>query len=154
MSRVPRRVDDFAALDAAFTLPDHIEDVKLRELYEVLVNRMRAEAADLPMNTVQQLLIERIAYNYIVMREKERGALGGFHNTNSQKDFNTFWLSMTQEFNRMLTKAEVMSGQERKALLREVQQLILNTVNHAVTDPRMRSSLLTSMATAFDNVKI
>lgn len=154
MSRVPRRVDDFAALDTAFTLPDHIEDAKLRELYEVLVIRMRAEAADLPMNTVQQLLIERIAYNYIVMREKERGALGGFNNTNSQRDFNTFWLSMTQEFNRMLTKAEVMSGQERKALLREVQQLILNTVNHAVTDPRTRSSLLTSMASAFENVKI
>jgi hypothetical protein len=154
MPRVPRRVEDFAALDAAFTLPEHIEDVKLRELYEVLISRMRAEAADLPMNTVQQLLIERIAYNYIVMREKERGALGGFHNTNSQRDFNAFWLSMTQEFNKMLTKQEVMSGQERKALLREVQQLILNTVNHAVTDPRMRSSLLTSMASAFENVKI
>jgi hypothetical protein len=149
-----RRLDDFAALDTAFTLPEHIEDPKLRELYEVLITRMREEAKDLPMNTVQQLLIERIAYNYIVMREKERGALGGFNSTNAQRDFNTFWLSMTQEFNRMLTKAEVLSGTERKALLREVQQLILHTVNHSVTDPRMRSSLLTSMATAFENVKI
>jgi hypothetical protein len=149
-----RRNDDIAALDGAFTLPDHVDDPKLRELYEVLIHRMQDEAKDLPMNTVQQLLIERIAYNYIVMREKERGALGGFPNTNSQRDFNTFWLSMTQEFNRMLTKAEVLSGQERKALLREVQQLILNTVNHAVTDPRMRSSLLTSMASAFEAVKI
>jgi hypothetical protein len=150
----PRRIDDFAALDAAFTLPEHITDARLRELYEVLVARMREEAKDLPMNTVQQLMIERIAYNYIVMREKERGALGGFSTTNQQRDFNQFWLSMTQEFNRMLTKAEVLSGQERKTLLREVQQLILNTVNHSVTDPRMRSSLLTSMATAFENVKI
>jgi hypothetical protein len=154
MPRLPRRIDDFAALDGAFTLPDHIEDTKMRELYEVLVIRMREEAKDLPMSTVQQLLIERIAYNYIVMREKERGSLGGFANANSQRDFNAFWLSMTQEFNRMLTKSEVMTGQERKALLREVQQLILNTVNHSVTDPRMRSSLLTSMASAFDNVRI
>lgn len=151
---MPRRIEDFATLDAAFTLPDHIDDIRMRELYEILISRMREEAKDLPMNTVQQLLIERIAYNYIVMREKERGLLGGFATTNSQRDFNSFWLSMTQEFNRMLTKTEVMTGQERKALLREVQQLILNTVNHAVTDPRTRSSLLTSMASAFDNVKI
>ena len=64
--------DDFAPLDGAFYLPEHIEDTNLRQLYEVLVSRMRREAATLPMNTVQQLLIERIAYNYIVMREKER----------------------------------------------------------------------------------
>lgn len=151
---MPRRKDDFAELDGAFFLPDHIDDPKMRELYEVLVARMRTEAVDLPMNTVQQLLIERIAYNYIVMREKERGAQGGFNSTSMQKDFNTFWLSMTQEFNRMLAKTDTLSGHERKALLREVQQLILTTVNQSVSDPRTRSNLLTTMAAAFENVKI
>lgn len=150
---MPRRSDDYAALDGAFT-SDHIEDLAMKDLYEVLVARMRKEAQDLPMNTVQQLLIERIAYNYIVMRSKERGDQGGFTTTAAQKDFNTFWLSMTQEFNRMLTKSESMNGSERKALLREVQQLILNTVNASVNDPRTRSNLLTSMAAAFENVKI
>ncbi len=151
---MPARKDDFAALDGAFFLPEHIEDPKLRDLYEVLVARMRKEASDLPMNTVQQLLIERIAYNYIVMRSKERGELGGFNTTAVQKDFNTFWLSMTQEFNRMITKADQMAGADRKQLLREVQQLILQTVNSSVTDPKTRSNLLTSMATAFEHVKI
>jgi hypothetical protein len=146
--------DDFAPLDGAFYLPDHIDNPPLRELYEVIVARMRNEAKDLPMNTVQQLLIERIAYNYVVMREKERGALGGFNTTAVQKDFNTFWLSMTQEFNRMLVKSEALTGHERKELLREIQQVIFRSVNEAVSDPRTRSNLLSSMATAFEKVKI
>lgn len=145
------RLDD---LDAAFTLPEIVEDEKLRGLYEVLVHRMRAEAKDLPMNTVQQLLIERIAFNYIIMRSRENGALGGFTSANVQKEFNAFWLSMTQEFNRMLVKAESLSGNERKTLLREVQQLILQTVNASVNDPKTRSDLLVNMAAAFENVKI
>lgn len=146
--------DDLTALDDAFHLPENIEDERLRGLYEVLVARMRSEASELPMNTVQQLLIERIAYNYIVLRDRENGAMGGFATANAQKDFNTFWLSMTQEFNRMLCKSETMSGSERKALLREVQQLILQTVNSSVNDPKTRSNLLVSMAAAFENVKI
>lgn len=146
-----RRLED---LDSAFELPENIEDEKLRTLYEVLVYRMRREAKNLPMNTVQQLLIERIAFNYIVMRLRERGELGGFATANASKDFNTFWLSMTQEFNRLLTKADTMGGNERKELLREIQQLILQTVNASVNDPKTRSDLLVNMASAFENVKI
>lgn len=146
--------DDLAALDDAFHLPENVTDNRMRNLYEVLVARMRHEAADLPMNTVQQLLIERIAYNYIIMRERENGANGGFGTSNAQKDFNTFWLSMTQEFNRMLCKAETMNGNERKALLKQVQQVILSTVDKSVTDPKTRSTLLINMASAFETVKI
>jgi hypothetical protein len=146
--------EDWSNLDGAFFLPEAIEDSRMRDLYEVLIARMRHEARDLPMNTVQALLIERIAYNYIILRVKESGENGGFQTTAAQKDFNTFWLSMTQEFNRMLSKAETMNGNERKALLREVQRLIVTSVNQAVSDPRTRSNLLTSMASAFDQVKI
>lgn len=142
------------ALDGAFHLPENVEDERLRTLYEVLVHRMRAEAKDLPMNTVQQLLIERIAYNYIVMRQREADLENGFSTATAQKDFNTFWLSMTQEFNKMLVKAESMAGNERKQLLKEVQQLILQTVNSSVHDPKTRSALLVNMASAFENVKI
>jgi hypothetical protein len=140
------------ALDDAFHLPDTITDVRLRRLYEVLVFRMRAEARDLPMNTVQQLLIERIASNYVYMRDKENS--GQFASPASQKDFNTFWLSMTQEFNRMLTKADTLSGNDKRNLLRDVQRTILATVNGSVQDPKTRAALLRNMAAAFENVKI
>ncbi len=141
-------------LDAAFELPDVVKDEKLRGLYEVLVFRMRDEAKHLPMNTIQQLLIERIAYNYIVLRSKERGELGGFNTASIQKDFNTFWLSMTQEFNRMLGKTEPMNGVERKALLKEIQQLIISTVSASVPDAKTRSDVLVSLAAAFETTKI
>lgn len=141
-------------LDAAFTLPELVEDARLRSLYEVLVQRMRKEAEQLPMNTVQQLLIERIAYNYIIMRARENGDFGGTGTPSAQKEFNAFWLSMTQEFNRMLSKAEQIGGHERKNLLREIQQIILQTVNSSVNDPKTRSDILVSMAAAFEHIKI
>ena len=148
------RSTDLDSLDAAFDLPDTITDPKLRGLYEVLVARMRDEAKHLPMNTVQQLLIERIAYNYIVMRHKERGDLGGFGSTNVQKDFNTFWLTMTAEFNKMLSKGpEPMVGSERKVLLREIQQIVVNTVS-TVVDPKTRGVLLETMAANFEKAGI
>lgn len=151
MAEQPEPLD---ALDEAFHLPENIEDTRLRTLYEVLVHRMRTEAKGLPMTTVQQLLIERIAYNYVVMRDRENGHHGGFQSSTSAKDFNTFWLSMTQEFNRMLTKQETMSGNERKTLLKDIQQTIFATINKSVQDPKTRSHLLVNFAAAFDDIKI
>ena len=141
--------DDLRDLDAAFELPEVVTDPKLRGLYEVLIARMRAEAAHLPMNTVQQLLIERIAFNYIVLRSKERGELGGFAHSNVQKDYNTFWLSMTAEFNRLLGRHGDMPAADRRALLREIQQIIMSTVS-TVDDPTQRTALMDRFATAFE----
>jgi hypothetical protein len=140
-------------LDAAFELPDIITDQKLRALYEVLVHRMRYEARDLPMNTVQQLLIERIAYNYIVLRSKERGELGGFSHSTVQKDFNSFWLSMTAEFNRLMGKTEGVVANERKTMGKQMQTIILNTLSQ-VTDAKVRSELLQKLAVEFDKAGI
>lgn len=148
------RENPLESLDGAFHLSETITDTRWRSLFEVLIFRMRQEAADLPMNTVQQLLIERIARNYIELRMREDGELDGFSSASAQKEFNTFWLSMTQEFNKMLTKQETLSGNERKTLLREVQQTILKTVNNSVSDPKTRSTLLVNMAAAFEHVKI
>lgn len=140
-------------LDAAFELPDIIEDTKLRALYEVLVHRMRDEARAMPMNTVQQLLIERIAYNYIVLRSKERGDLGGFAHATVQKDFNTFWLTMTAEFNKTLGKSTPMNAADRKVLMKEMQQIIVSTLA-TVSDPRVRNELMEKMAVAFETAGI
>jgi len=114
--------DDFADLDRLFTLPD--EEVvplgdDLREAYEVIVARMRNEARGIPMTTVQQLLIERIAYNYVIMRHHER--LNEFRTTTAQKEFNNFWLSMTHEFN---TLVKVTDSEYREQLLQHVGKVI------------------------------
>lgn len=110
--------DDLSpAFDLTFT-EDVPED--LVTLHGAIVARLRREAAGLPMNTTQTLLLERIAHNYIVLRMKERS--GGFTTPAQQKDFNTFWLSMTQEFNRLL-----MNNQDkmREALLLEISSIVM-----------------------------
>lgn len=145
--------DRLEDLDAAFTLPDNVEDPALRQLYEVLVARMRAEARHLPMNTVQQLLIERIAFNYIVLRAKENNQLGGFAHSTVQKDYNTFWLSMTSEFNRLLGKVEPLSAADKKGFLREIQAIIVRTLD-TVDDPKVRSGLFEKLAAAFQEAGI
>jgi hypothetical protein len=145
---------DLHELDAAFELPEVISDVKMRNLYEVIVVRLQKEARNLPMNTVQQLLIERIAYNYIVLRVKERGELGGFNTTNGQRDFNSFWLSMTQEFNRMVGKNSAAEVSDRKKLLDEIGKVILSTISSTVNDPRVRGELLEKMAADLQSVGI
>ncbi len=145
--------DRLEDLDAAFTLPDSVDDPTLRQLYEVLVARMRAEARHLPMNTVQQLLIERIAFNYIVLRAKEGGQLGGFAHASIQKDYNTFWLSMTSEFNRLLGKVEPLSNADKKGFLREIQAIIVKTLD-TVDDPKVRSGLFEKLAAAFQEAGI
>lgn len=144
---------DLTDLDVAFELPDVVADPKLRALYEVIVARMMSEASSLPMTTVQILLIERIAYNYVVLRCKERGELGGFAHSSVQKDYNTFWLAMTSEFNKMLGKGDPLGGGERKALLRDVQKIIAEILT-SVADPKIRNELLERMATAFESAKI
>jgi hypothetical protein len=138
------------SLDAAFDLPETVcDDPGLRDLYEVIVQRMRREAQYLPMNTVQQLLIERIASNYIMLRMKERAPVGssdGFAHASVQKDFNTFWLSMTREFNSLLATAN--SG-NREAILGEVRDLVLSTLGE-VRDPTQRQHLMLSFSQAFE----
>jgi hypothetical protein len=129
-------------LDRAFTLPDVIEDVELRELYEVLVARMRREAEHLPMNTVQQLLIERIAFNYIAMRWYEARRL--FAHTTAQKEFNTFWLSMTREFNAQL---RAQDDEARNALIKQIVGIITDVLTPE--DPAIRERLRDRFSDAF-----
>lgn len=88
-------------LATAFELPESIsEDATLLSLHTEIVMRLRREASGLPMKTVQNLLIERIAYFYVAMKQKEREGIS----LREQKEILAFWLSMTQEFNRLLEK--------------------------------------------------
>jgi hypothetical protein len=58
-------------MDVAFTVPAHIAGTKWEPVYNEMLDRMRREASGLTMNTVQILLIERIARFYVDMRLRE-----------------------------------------------------------------------------------
>lgn len=142
-------VEPLDSLDLAFHLPENIGDPNLRKLYEILIFRMRRESAHLPMNTVQQLLIERIAYNYIVMRHKEAAISpedGGFQHATQQKEYNTFWLSMTQEFNKQLRATDAdFRAQVMKAMAVVVAD-VLKEIEDPILQSRMRMRIADNLA--------
>ena len=104
-------------LQRIFTLPAHIaDDTELSTVYRASVARMREEARGVPMSTVQNFLIERIAFSYVQMLYRERN--GQYRRPNEQKDATALWLSMTQEFNRTLRRARRRSRRPCSARLR------------------------------------
>lgn len=108
------------AFDAAFQLPEVIvNDASLRALHAEIVTRLRREAAGLPMSTVQNLILERLATLYVWIKYKER--TGGFTD-NQQKEFNKDWLDLAREFNKLL-----MAHQDklREAMLIELQSIVI-----------------------------
>jgi hypothetical protein len=136
-------------LDAAFTLPETVADPGLRRLYEVLITRMRRECAHLPQTTLTTLLIERIAYNYIVLRWKESRPMGdaeGFAHSTAQKEYNTFWLAMTQELNKVARQTD-------KAFRDELVGVLSSAVFRALSDeePEVSKRVRARVAASLEN---
>lgn len=136
-------------MDVAFTVPAHIAGTKWEPVYNEMLDRMRREASGLTMNTVQFLLIERIARFYVDMRLREDDGTQAQLSVKDQKEFNTFWLSMTQEFNKQL-----FNGQEkvREALVLEIQRILTNRLP-LVKDDLERKNLRRALQEDFANLR-
>lgn len=135
------------SLDGAFELPTFVtENPRLHQLHGAIVRRLRKEAEGLPMDTIQTLLLERIAFNYIVMKAREMGFLD-MGNARAQKDFQTFWLAMTNQFSKNLQKAT--AAEDRERTLREVRDIVINTLTSAVDDKETKDKLLGDFSRAF-----
>jgi hypothetical protein len=139
------------SLDGAFTLPQWVtEDDRLHRLYEVIVARMRRESEGVPMNTIQTLLMERIALNYIVMKAREQGNLGQV-SVAAQKDHQTWWLAMTSQFNKQLNKATEQEYKDK--ILREVTNVIVSVLSK-VEDPKLKLQLKNDLMAGFETAGI
>lgn len=126
-----KRTSGPEALDNMFFLPSWITNETLMVGYEIIVSRMRREAGHVTMNTIQQLLLERIAFNYVVLRSREQAAIGsaeGFADPKVIKEFNTFWLAMTKEFNELLVKFKPSDKEAVMAMVRACVEEILATI--------------------------
>lgn len=135
------------SLDDAFILPDEITaDARLHRLYEVIVARMRRESEGVPMNTIQTLLMERIALNYIVMKAREQGMLNQL-SAAAQKDHQTWWLAMTAQFNKQLNKATEQEYKDK--ILREVTNVIVGVLSK-VEDPKLKVKLKNEFMAGFE----
>lgn len=139
--------------DDAFRLPKYIADDvtcgDLVVLFNVIVQRLREEAAHLTLNTIQEMLLERIATNYIILRWRERGILGegGFEHSTAAKDANSFWLSMTREFN---AQVKVGDAEFRDAYVKQVNEAIAGALEGMHED--VANPLRERFAAAFEKV--
>lgn len=134
MSNSPLDAPPADGLQRAFRLPRHISsDTELSALYDEMVLRLRREAQGLPMNTLQQILIERIAGLYVQIKFKEENQA---FSTNQQKEFNTYWLDLTKEFNRLLQASDV---QLRENMLNEIEKVFLGAVDLIEDDGNRRN---------------
>lgn len=140
---------DTEGLEFAFELPEYLKDEpQYASMYVSIIERLRREANGLPMSTVQQLLLERIASFYTTMKHKEN--TGGFTHPSQQKEFMAFWLSMTQEFNKIL-----MAGADhrREALMKEIQAIVSNILE-SITDPDEKRSVRKMLKDQFDAIDV
>ncbi len=114
---------DISMLDGAFDLPESaVPDIKFRMLYQVIVERLLQESQNVPMNTAQLLLIERIAANYIYIKVRESGGIDNI-NPLAQDKMNTYFLATLAQFQKMLAKATAQ--EDREQTLREVRDIIV-----------------------------
>lgn len=142
---------DISMLDAAFNLPESaVPDLTYRMLYQVIVQRLLEESQNVPMNTAQLLLIERIAANYIYIKVRESG---GIENMNplAQDKMNTYFLATLAQFQKMLAKATAQ--EDREATLREVRDIIVKVANTAA-DSQAKKELLGLLVEEFKKVGI
>lgn len=136
-------------LQIAFRVPASIEhDVELTALHGEIVKRLRREAQGLPMKTVQLLLIERIAFTYVDMIQNER--TGVLRTARDKKEAYTSWVTMTQEFNRLLEK-------HNDKLLNEVLikvQAILAEALPTISDPEERRQVRRFLQESFAEIEL
>lgn len=140
MTSVESQIKADERLDQVFSLPSKMteEFPQLAEIHDEIVLRFKSEAHGMPMNTVQTLLLERIAYNYVFLKYRElTGDVAG----KDQKDFNSFWLSMTQEFNRLLS---VNEAERREQLMSDVVD-VFNEAIALIQDKEVRQAVQQSV---------
>lgn len=110
-------------------------------MYEVLVARMRRDLvtslARQP-TTLQTLVCERTAFNYVMLKQKESlavGAVGGFRHMTEVKEFNAFWMGLAEQLNKMM---QAGNSEYRDNLLRSVGSVLASVIAELVPDPAAR----------------
>lgn len=140
---------NFEDLDFMFALDEAVNSEELRAGYEILVSRLRKESKDLPLNTAQQILIERLAHEYVTQKWRESLPLGtanGFANITAMRDAKSNLLAMIKELNAGLARVDDES--RRKAWMREMQEIIVSTIAK-IDDQSTRAKILNMFAASF-----
>lgn len=130
---------------AAFSLPETWSE-ELVTLHAEIVADMRREARNLPMNSVQTLLLERVAYKYCEMKYLE---LSGERLRPAQmQDLLKQWREMTTEFNKQLGASHMRL---REALLSDIRDIVMSAIG-LVESRENRDELRAYLAKKFEEI--
>lgn len=158
-----RRLDPYAEL---FKLREEsIEDESLREVYETLVSRMRHDASVHGVSgAVEMLMIERVAFEYIWMRDRERLGIGvngihpanpdltpGFTHERSWRDTIAQWYELAHRLQRALAREEPDASFVRDQVLREAGVVIAQVCDSYPED--VAAEMKEKFAEAFDELE-
>ncbi len=153
-----RRAQDHAAVSAGefnyedeiFRVPRHLAEAEPRyaAMHEEMVRRLRQEAYGLNMSTVQNLLIARIASEYVLMTYNDDLDRWRYLGTNAEKDARANWRSLVVEFNRMLTAGE---DKRRDALMAAMQEILVDGLA-LIEDRDVRAELRTFYLDKFTTI--
>jgi hypothetical protein len=141
-----RRTAGVDSLDALFELPDWINDPQLCNAYEIIVARLRREIEHVPLNTVQQLRIERIAFNYITLKFREKNAASEFAFAEHLKDWSTYWAAISRDFDAVL---KAWKPKEMDAIMAVVKNAVAEVIA-TVEDPKVRNDLVLRFPATFE----
>jgi hypothetical protein len=134
--RKPNRLDPFEEM---FQLREEaIEDPGLRAIYPLLVRQMRHDAAQHGVSgAVEMLMIERVVFEYVWMRDRERLGVGvnginpnnpdevpGFPHERSWRDTIAQWYDAAYKLQRAMAREEPDPGFVRDQALREAGVII------------------------------
>lgn len=127
-----------AFLETAFELPESaVPDLNFRMLHTALVQKLLEEAKNVPMQTAQYMLIERIATKYIYIKYRESQGFDSMNPITSDKE-NTHLLALLAQFQKMLAKATAQ--EDRENTLREVRDIIVRVFKSSSGDEAKRAA--------------
>lgn len=127
-----------AFLETAFELPESaVSDLSFRMLHQALVQKLLDEARNVPMQTAQYILIERIATKYIYIKFRESRGFDDMNPIAADKE-NTHLLALLAQFQKMLAKAT--AHEDRENTLREVRDIIVKVFKSSDNDPAKRAA--------------
>lgn len=138
---------------AAYTLPEWV-DTELQILHADLIARMRDDIQTMGgFGTVNEMLAERVVFNYIILKSKEVAAVGqpgGWTHERNQKEFNTFWLATVQELNRIATRPDASKIKDA------LNEQIAGAIAEAVADvpSELRNQISERLLLAIEGVEV
>lgn len=144
---------DFSDLDAAFHLPEQVASDSLRELFEVLVGRLRAESDQVPMSTAQILRGERMVTEYVLIKHRETlsyGLPGAYQHAGQEKDSNLAWRAIAKDWDDILQRTK---PGDRQSVLGEVKAAIVEVLG-TIEDGGQRNELTSRFVATFDRLGI